>query len=148
MQLSANFTLDEFLFSQTATRLGIDMTPTADVTQNLTALVESVLQPLRDVLDVPIRVTSGFRPLALNTAINGSKTSAHIKGMAADIVVPGMTPWAVAEVLSDMDLIFDQQILEFSSWVHIGISHQPRYERLTAYRDKGRVLYQPGFVEV
>ncbi len=77
--------------------------------------------------------------------IGGSKTSSHMRGMAADIVVPGMTAMAVAEALEDMDLIYDQQIIEFESWLHLSVSHRPRYERLTAYRDKGKTVYKKGW---
>jgi hypothetical protein len=52
----------------------------------IVALCAAVLDPLRDALG-PIRITSGYRTDALNTAIGGSKTSEHLSGRAADIVL-------------------------------------------------------------
>ena len=46
--LSDNFNLSEFTKSQTALRNGIDNTPSEEVIENLRALCENVLQPLRD----------------------------------------------------------------------------------------------------
>ena len=65
MQLSHNFTLAEFIRSQTAARLGIDNTAPPEVVENLRCLCENILQPLRDAVGVPIRVNSGYRCLQL-----------------------------------------------------------------------------------
>ena len=85
MKLSKNFSLIEFTESNTAIRNGIDNNPTAEHIHNLVDLCENVLQPLRDRIGSSIRVTSGYRSEALNTAIGGSKTSDHSHGRAADI---------------------------------------------------------------
>ncbi len=145
MKLSRNFTLSEFLQSDTAARNDISMFADEQIVENLTQLTTSILQPLRDAIDIPIRITSGYRPPRLNALIGGSKTSSHMRGMAADIVVPGMEPRAVVDALGELNIIYDQIILEFSSWTHIGISHRPRYEKLTAYREKGRTVYKEGW---
>ena len=42
--LSENFTLDEFVFSQTAARLGIDNTPSPEVLANLKRLAQALEQ--------------------------------------------------------------------------------------------------------
>ena len=49
------------------------------------------LEVLRSILNVKMKVTSGFRNLALNTAVGGSKTSSHTKGLATDFVPLGMS---------------------------------------------------------
>lgn len=85
MKLSNNFTLEELTKSATATRLKINNTPTKEATNNLTKLAINVLQPIRDAWGAPIVVTSGYRCPALNKATNGSKTSQHMTGAAADI---------------------------------------------------------------
>ncbi len=59
MRLSKNFTLEEFLLSQTATRRGIDMTPSPEVIENLQRLVTGVMQPLRDEVNAGIFISSG-----------------------------------------------------------------------------------------
>lgn len=85
MKLSANFTLEELTRSTTAVRLGIDNTPSGIETENLRQLAMDVLQPLRRIWRNPIVVSSGFRCVALNKAIGGSKSSQHLYGQAADI---------------------------------------------------------------
>ena len=118
MRLSKNFTLDEFLVSQTATRQGIDMTPSEHVIENLQRLVTSCLQPLRNETG-PIFISSGFRPPALNDAIGGSKTSAHMRGDASDLKVINQTPYETCELIVALGLPFDQVIHEFGRWVHL-----------------------------
>ena len=90
MRLSQNFTLNELTYSDTASRLGIKNLPTQEVIQNLGALVQNVLQPLRDMLGKPITITSGFRNKLLNQKVGGANNSQHLFGQAADIIVYGM----------------------------------------------------------
>jgi len=139
--LSANFTLEEFLVSQTAERNDIDMTPTPAVLYNLKELVTHFMQPIRDEAGSPVVITSGFRPLELNNLIGGSKRSAHLTGSAADFHIIGQTPLETCEMIEDMDLLFDQLIHEFGKWVHLGIDANPRGEKLTAYRRDGHTTY-------
>ena len=148
MKLSKNFRLDEFLVSETAERRGIDMTPNSAVIENIRRLVEDCMQPIRDHLDRPIFITSGYRPLELNNAIGGSRTSAHMSGSAADFVVSGMSPYEVCKEIETLSLPYDQLIHEFGRWIHLGISAQtPRMELLTAYRD-GRTKYTYGIHKI
>ena len=147
MRLSKNFTLEEFLVSQAATRQGIDMTPPPDVIDNLQRLVTSCLQPLRDESG-PIFISSGFRPLALNEAIGGSKTSAHMRGDAADLKVLNQTPYDTCELIVELELPFDQVIHEFGRWVHLGVADILRGEKLTAYKKDGKTRYINGIMRI
>jgi len=147
LRLSKNFTLDEFLISQTATRQGIDMTPPQHVIENLQRLVTGCLQPLRDETG-PIFISSGFRPMELNDAIGGSKTSAHMRGDAADLKVINQTPYETAELIVELRLPFDQVIHEFGRWVHIGVSDMLRGEKLTAYKKEGKTRYINGIMRI
>lgn len=79
------FSINELTKSATAKRLGIDNTPTTQVTNNLVALVNGVLDPVREAFGQPIIVTSGYRCKALNKAVGGVATSQHQLGQAADI---------------------------------------------------------------
>jgi len=146
MRLSKNFTLEEFLVSQEAVRRDIDMTPPAEVIENLQRLVTGCLQPLRDEVGAGIYISSGFRPLELNTAIGGSKTSAHMRGDASDLKVSGQSPFDTCELIVAMDLPFDQVIHEFGAWVHLGVADILRSEQLTAYRRDGKTRYTSGIV--
>ena len=69
------------------TTTGIPNEPGEAATENLGNLVKHVLDPLRELAGSPISVNSGFRSAAVNAAVGGSKTSDHMKGLAADIVV-------------------------------------------------------------
>jgi hypothetical protein len=144
MNLSANFTLEEFLVSQTAERHGIDMTPLPNVLANLQTLVDTCMQPLREAAGASIFISSGYRPPKLNEMIGGSKTSAHRFGKACDFKISGMTPYDTCKLIVELDLPFDQVIHEFGRWVHLGISDDLRYQELTAYRENGATRYVPG----
>ena len=58
-----------------------------------------VLQRLRDILGVPITVTSGRRCTAHNAAVGGAKNSQHLLGLAADIRAEGWTAKDLLRVL-------------------------------------------------
>jgi hypothetical protein len=76
----------------------------------LQILVQYFLDPLREALGRPIRVTSGYRSEAVNTAVNGSKTSRHKTGEAADFKVEGMTHGQLLEKIEEFGLGYDQII--------------------------------------
>lgn len=69
------------------------MTPR--VRANLLKLARA-LQELRDLIDKPIRITSGYRCTAHNAAVGGVSDSQHTQGLAADVTVQGMTPDQIA----------------------------------------------------
>lgn len=146
MRLSKNFTLEEFLVSQTAERFSIDMTPPPEVVDSLRRLVTGCLQPLRDEVGESIHISSGFRPLELNTRIGGSKTSAHVRGDASDLKVVRMSPYDTCELIVAMGLPFDQVIHEFGRWVHLGVADILRGEQLTAYKLDGKTKYVNGIM--
>ncbi len=140
MQLSKNFSLDEFLVSQTAARNDIDMQPSEGIIANLSDYCQHLLQPLRDETG-PIFISSGYRPLVLNTLIGGSDSSAHVHGRAADFKVLGMTPYDTCLKVMQMKLPYDQVIHEFGRWTHMGSAEKPRSEELTAHKEKGQTRY-------
>ena len=76
MQLTKNFSLSEMVKSETALRHGLDNTPGETEIENLKALCENVLQPIRDAFGKGVKVNSGFRHPDVNAAVGGSKTSA------------------------------------------------------------------------
>ena len=122
MLLSKNFSLEELTFSQTASRMGLKNEPTLDVINNLKYLAEN-LELVRNLLDAPIIISSGFRCLTLNTAIGSKGTSQHVSGEAADFTSNRYgTPLAIVRKIKDSNLRYDQLILEFDRWVHISFS--------------------------
>jgi zinc D-Ala-D-Ala carboxypeptidase len=152
MRLSKNFTLNELTRSQTAIRRGIDNSPTMTVIDNLQALVDNVLQPLRDSQG-PVNITSGYRSEAINAAIGGSNTSHHTRGMAADLTVVGKTNREICEWIRD-NLKFTQLIWEFptkenpqAGWVHVAYDPKDlKCQVLTATKVNGKTVYSPGLV--
>ena len=88
VRLSKNFTLQEFIKSQTAIRQGLDNTPSPIHLQNAKMLFAHVVQPVRDKFGVTV-INSGYRGPALNEAVGGSTKSQHCKGEAVDIECPG-----------------------------------------------------------
>lgn len=131
MRLSKNFTLQEL----TVTSQKLDNTPGVKELQNLKRMADT-LQSVRDLVGRPVTVTSGYRSPAVNKAVGGSPTSAHAKGLAADISVAGMSATELARLIRDSDIEYDQLILEYpdkpSAWVHIGLSeNKMRMQQLT-----------------
>ena len=76
-QVSLNFSLREFIYSDTAIRLQIDNTPTDEVLVNLQNVCQFILEPVRNHFDKPITITSGYRSPELCKAIGSSATSQH-----------------------------------------------------------------------
>ena len=103
------FTIKELCKSSTATQKGIDNTPNSEIVSNLKNLVEYILDPLREKYGKPILVNSGYRSPALNKAVNGSKTSQHMKGLAADITAGSVSKNKILfNLVQELDLPFDQ----------------------------------------
>ena len=108
-RLSKNFTLYEFLHSDTAIA-GNYMNLQYDITEkhilNLMRLCTFVLQPIRDHIKTPITIPSGYRSLRLNSEIKGSLTSDHMQAKAADWVCTDMKKaWEFAKKLPFKQLI-------------------------------------------
>ena len=133
-RLSRYFTLDEMTLSETAARYGIKNVPGPDELANLRQLCAR-LDQVRDLLGHPVIVTSGFRCESLNRAVNGSRTSAHVFGLAADIRCPEFgTPLEVCKAIAGSGIEFDQVIHEFGRWCHLGLAKpgfKPRRQLLT-----------------
>lgn len=138
MKLTKNFTLEEFVRSAKAQEAGIDNTiKDARVWHNLAELAEKILQPLRDKLGQPIKISSGYRCRKLNKLVGGVETSQHRKGQAADIYVNGLTPYEIAKAVQDARLPYDQMIL-YPTFVHF--SYDP-----SKATQRGQLLYNVSY---
>ena len=148
MNITENFTMEELTRSMLAKRLGIDNTPNEHAFRNLIKLAKS-LQDIRDLINAPLVIDSGYRCLELNTRIGGSKTSAHIKGFAADMHSHAFgTPYQLADAIINSPIQFDQLILEFNSWVHFGLNQGKwRNQVLTAMKVEGQTVYHTGLIQ-
>lgn len=145
------FTINELCASATASRLGIKNIPTEEIKNNLVALVDNVLDPLRTIYGKPIIVSSGYRCKELNSIIGGSKTSQHMTGQAADIYCTNASLIGNKEIFDlilSADLPFDQLIYEFGNeqgpaWVHVSYTNcKNRHQILRAKKNGNRTIYE------
>lgn len=122
------FTINELCRSETASKHKIDNTPSAEIIANLTALVDNVLDPLREAWGRPTIVTSGYRCEALNKLVGGVPTSQHKKGQAADISTGSIEDnKKLFDLAIKLKLPYDQIIDEYGyKWVHISYSSTRR----------------------
>jgi len=124
MKLTENFSKIEFDCND-----GSEMP--LSVLERVKILAEQ-LQALRDYLDKPIRINSGYRSPDYNHKIGGAKKSQHKLGNAADIVVNGSTPREIREAI--FHLIEEGKMLEggvgsYSSFTHYDIGYNGRKRR-------------------
>ena len=144
MQLSKNFKLNEFTASQTATRKGIDNTPAAPIIERLRMLANTMEQVRSLLGDNSIRISSGYRCLALNRAIGSGDSSAHVQGYAVDFTCPNFgTPKEVANKIAESAIKYDQIIFE-QNWVHLSVDPRNRRDVLTAHFKGGKATYTKG----
>lgn len=150
MNLSPHFTKEEFEFSQTAIRLGIDNSIPLALMDNARRTA-STMEFIRSALgNRPTRVSSGYRSPKLNAVIPGSaKDSDHQKMLACDFTCPSFgsvykTVDAISHILDD----FDQLIYE-GTWIHVGLGDgRQRRELLTKSFKNGHVSWHKGLLDL
>ena len=165
MQLTPHFTLEEFEYSSTALARGIDNripnrpsattrspgssaangsgseeeAKSSPILANIQNLCEVVLEPLRQQVNEPVIISSGYRCPQLNRAVGGSPTSQHMTGEACDI------HHSDPQKLRDWFAIlqrgeFDQLIWERSSprsthyWIHVSCKHDRLQNRRQVFQ--------------
>lgn len=149
-RISKHISYKEGVYSNTATRKGIDNNPGDIELKAMKNVAESVFEPLREKFGCPIRINSFFRSKALNLAVGGSAKSQHCKGEAMDIddTLGGVTN-ADMWLFIKNNLEFDQLIWEFGDsnnpdWVHVSLklNGENRKQCLRAKRVNGRTVYE------
>ena len=143
-RLTPHFTLEEFTFSQTAARKGIDNTPHEGILDNLCILANG-MEDVRNLLNAPIHVSSGYRCPELNDLLGSKRTSQHTQGLACDFTsnAYGSPQIIFADIISS-DIRYDQLILEFDRWIHISFVEDggtPRKQALII-NGEGAMIYQ------
>ena len=82
----------------------------------------SALQALRDQLNLPLSITSGFRCNRHNESVGGATRSFHTLGMAADVACPdGMTAEDLAQAAETIPAFQQGGIGIYPSWVHLDV---------------------------
>lgn len=144
MRLSKNFSLNEMTKSETAIRQKLPNSPGPEHVQNLKVLCEKILDRVRDNFNKPVRIHSGYRSPALNSAVGGSSGSQHCLGEAIDFEIDGISNVEVAEWIAK-NCEYDQLILEFynpsegpnSGWIHVSYTstHPNRMQPINMKRE-------------
>lgn len=134
---SEHFSLAELTTTQSRDLLILSEqgNPSPQIRANLRRLAVDLLEPARALVG-RLRVNSGYRCPALNAAIGGSKTSAHMDGLAADVFPLDMDLADAYQRLAQSGLPVDQLIFEFGRWIHIGAPKhgaEPRMQRLAIF---------------
>ena len=133
MNLSRNFTLDEFEVSETAARRGIDNAAPPSLIGPITYVAQGLERVRHLCGGYPVIITSGYRCPDLNAVVGGSRTSQHMRGEAADFIIPTFGPaLMICRLLVAERVVFDQLIHEYGRWVHVSfVPKQSRREVLT-----------------
>ena len=82
-----------------------------------------ILHSIRKHFNAPVIITSGYRTKSHNKKVGGAKKSTHVVGIAADIVVKGVTPAKVAAYANTL-LQESGGIGEYRNFVHIDVRHE------------------------
>lgn len=109
--------------------VGIDNRPTSERIGANIQKIQWKLEEVRDILsehfgaEVPVIIRYGYRCPELNEACGGSPTSAHLEGLAADMVFRGVDVSEAAHVLfQDPDFMRDvDQLIEERGCLHLGL---------------------------
>ena len=125
-QLSPHFVLGEFTRSKYPEVYNI---PSHEAIANLKRLC-SWLEVLREQVDHPIIINSGYRSAQLNRKVGGAATSNHLTGCAADIRTSGYEQAiAYAAILlayaKESEQVFDELLIEKNRygavWLHFAV---------------------------
>ena len=114
--MTRNFTIEEF-----QCRCGCEMP--SDVLANIEDLAEE-LQVVRQVVESPIAINSGYRCYSHNKAVGGAKSSQHLLGKAVDIVIKGHKPsdtYSLLELLIKDGVILEGGLGKYSTFTHYDI---------------------------
>ena len=119
--IELNFTISELLKSEVAEKYNISNIPDKQSLDNMLILICECLQPIRNYINKPIIISSGYRSPRLNghPLINGAQNSQHVTGQAVDFTIKGMTPKQIIEKVKASGVEFDQLLNEHNIWVHI-----------------------------
>jgi zinc D-Ala-D-Ala carboxypeptidase len=145
-KLSPNFTLGELL----VTSQPFPNIPDEQEISNLTLLTKNVLQPIRDLLGVPIVVNSAFRSHQVNKSVGGVDNSQHRLGFAADIVPSKLSIDTAFKIIAKSKIPYDQLIIETNQrgnrWIHVSFNPKGGRNQLLSATwnfEKNKMDYKP-----
>ena len=138
MRLTANFTLNEFLASPTATQRGIteQFNPPQHILDNI-RMVANRLQAIRDRFGVGMSITSGYRCPRLNTAVGGAKASEHLDALGVDISTRNYTQAQTIRLIEIAIELGCKRIGLGATFIHIGFSTQRQHPQNVVFDYQG-----------
>ena len=128
--------ITHFTFTEmTKTDSGLDNIPDdMNVIRNLVRLSE-FLQIIRNELQLPIIVNSGYRSKEVNESVGRVSSSYHCKGLAADIKCSDMDK--LLAVLHSHLMDIDQLGIYYNKntqlWFHVGLAEDDKVPRTQIY---------------
>ena len=145
-----HFAEHEFTDSATARKYGIGNIPTPEAKTNLRSLCENTLEPLREEINLPVVITSGYRNRALNELVthHPNSTSQHVLGRAADFHIgeaQGSSGLSRRErlikafrlIITSDKIDYDQVIL-YPTFIHVSyVSRDKNRHRITKANGHG-----------
>lgn len=96
---------------------------------NVKQLAEN-LQVLRNYIDAPIKINSGYRTATYNKSVGGKVNSQHLMAKAADITVKGYTPKKLKGIIEQLiaeGKMQDGGIGLYKTFVHYDIGKSRRW---------------------
>ena len=119
--ISPNFKVKEFQCKDRTNTIYIDVD-----------FVVNYLQKIRDHFSKPVTVVSAYRTADYNKRIGGTSNSYHLKGMAFDIAISGISPNQIAQYAETLGI---SGIIEYNNFTHI----DSRPNKYWAYNDNGKI---------
>jgi len=130
-KITDHFTLEEMYASEIADRNNIDNIPKDPTILKNLYFLATQLELVRSLLNSPVHINSAYRCLGVNNLLGSKPTSAHVQGLAADIICPAFgNPRAIINAIIGSHIQYDQVILEYDRWCHIGFQPQGEQQRL------------------
>lgn len=129
MQITEHFSLAEL----TVTSTGLPNIPDDKQKARLKKLAAKLERVREACGNRAVIISSAFRSAEVNKAVKGSRTSAHLRGDAADFTVKGLSIAQVCKIIRESGIEFDQLIEEYHNgkeWVHLGLADNPRNQYL------------------
>lgn len=131
--MNLNFTMSELIHSDEALKQKINNMPDINSMDNLLELVVYCLQPIRDLIKVPMIITSGFRSQQVNRLVGGVANSQHLYGQAVDFVPQGISIENAIFKIQTSNIEFDQLINEYGKWIHVSYSKGKNRKQVLKY---------------
>ena len=127
--------MSEFIKSDTAIENCICNIPDIKSLDNLLNLIFYCLQPVRELFNKPVIITSGYRCQKLNKLVGGKVNSQHLCGCAADFIIKNIAPSEIIKKIQASNILFDQLINEYNSWVHISYVKDKNRKQVLYYKN-------------